>query len=430
MASIVIEKTGSRRIDFIHPTGDRRSIRLGRVDKRGAERFCGMVETLVGAILTGQALPPAEVVEWAEALPATMRGKLVRAGLIVDDGDTAPKTLGWLLDEFAASLAVKASTRVQYGVTLDDLAEHFGRDLLLSDLGPLGAERWKRSMQDRKMAPATVARRVKVARTLFKCAVKWKAVAENPFADVKAGGQSNPDRMRFVTREETAALLSVCPSVEWRLIVALSRYGGLRCPSEVGGLRWGDVLWDERKMRVRSPKTEVHGKGSRVVPIFPELYPVLLEAWAAAEPGAELVAPGAACAAVNLRTHMLRLVERAALEPWPKLFQNLRMSRQTELARTHPLHVVCAWMGNTPAVAQAHYLKVTEDDFARAVGEAPGEAQQNPQHTLRESGGLEGTGEDTPDPGNAENRREMAVFGGEREGGENLPMTPRGFEPL
>ena len=33
----------------------------------------------------------------------------------------------------------------------------------------------------------------------------------------------------------------------------------------------------------------------------------------------------------NLRTQFLRIIKRAAVEPWPKLFQNLRSTRQTEL---------------------------------------------------------------------------------------------------
>jgi hypothetical protein len=33
-----------------------------------------------------------------------------------------------------------------------------------------------------------------------------------------------------------------------------------------------------------------------------------------------------------------------------------------------PLHVVCEWIGNSMAVAQAHYLKVTDSDFNRAAG--------------------------------------------------------------
>jgi hypothetical protein len=62
----------------------------------------------------------------------------------------------------------------------------------------------------------------------------------------------------------------------------------------------------------------------------------------------------------------VKIVRRAGLTPWPKLWQNCRASRQTDLAATFPLHVACAWMGNTQAVAAGHYLLVTADHFAAA----------------------------------------------------------------
>jgi hypothetical protein len=64
---------------------------------------------------------------------------------------------------------------------------------------------------------------------------------------------------------------------------------------------------------------------------------------------------------------MRRIIKRAGLKPWPKVFQNLRSTRETELQVTHPTHVVCAWIGNSPQVAHKHYLQVTDDDFAKAV---------------------------------------------------------------
>jgi len=48
----------------------------------------------------------------------------------------------------------------------------------------------------------------------------------------------------------------------------------------------------------------------------------------------------------------------------------MRASRQTELQRDFPIHVVCSWQGNSPRIAQQSYLRVTEDEFARAAGVA------------------------------------------------------------
>ncbi len=72
----------------------------------------------------------------------------------------------------------------------------------------------------------------------------------------------------------------------------------------------------------------------------------------------------------NLRSEMTRLLRRAAVPGWPRLFHSMRASRQTELQREFPLHVVCSWLGNSPRIAQQSYLLVTEDDFAKAAGVA------------------------------------------------------------
>ena len=70
----------------------------------------------------------------------------------------------------------------------------------------------------------------------------------------------------------------------------------------------------------------------------------------------------------NLRTEMTRLLRRAGVSGWPRLLHSMRASRQTELQREFPLHVVCSWLGNSPRIAQQSYLLVTEDDFAKAAG--------------------------------------------------------------
>jgi hypothetical protein len=60
------------------------------------------------------------------------------------------------------------------------------------------------------------------------------------------------------------------------LIIALSRYGGLRCPSEHLALGWQDINWGLDRFLLRSSKTEHHEDvGERWVPIFPELRPFL-----------------------------------------------------------------------------------------------------------------------------------------------------------
>jgi integrase len=121
---------------------------------------------------------------------------------------------------------------------------------------------------------------VKRARQYFRAAVRKRLIDENPLADLPAPQQVNKSREHFVTQDVTAKVIGACPDAEWRLLVALSRYGGLRCPSEHLSLEWTDVDWANDRMTVRSPKTEHHPNGAtRLVPLFPELRPYLEAVW-------------------------------------------------------------------------------------------------------------------------------------------------------
>ena len=163
--------------------------------------------------------------------------------------------------------------------------------------------------------------------------------------------------------------------------------------SSAKGGRSEDIDWNSGRMTVTSPKTEHHeGKETRVVPIFPELAPVLAAAFEAAEEGAVYVIGGDVRAkalqprgwrSCNLRTQFGRIIKRAGLKAWPRPFHNVRASRETELLREHPIHVVTAWLGNSPRIALKHYCMVTGHDFDRARGMAA--AAVNTQSSLEVS---------------------------------------------
>lgn len=309
----------------------------------------------------------AETSRWVAACPDELHAKLAAKGLVPPRRPSAP-TLGMLLDEYFRAVEVKPSTATTSRQTRRSLESRFGGNTKLSAITPLEADRWRQALKEEGLAEATVSKRAKTARQVFKQGVRWKMIAENPFQDVKAGAQTNKARMCYVSHDTVQKVLDACPDGEWRLIVALSRYGGLRCPSEHRALRWEDINWDTNRITVRSCKTEgMEGREFRQVPLFPELRPHLLEAFERAEPGSEHVLSRVLSSSTNLRTGLLRIIARAGVSPWPKFFHNVRSSRQTELVEEHPLHVVCAWLGNTPAVAQGHYLQVHDAHFERAV---------------------------------------------------------------
>jgi hypothetical protein len=48
--------------------------------------------------------------------------------------------------------------------------------------------------------------------------------------DTKVNG--NRERFYFVPLSHGDKVLEACPNAQWKLLFALSRFGGLRCPSE------------------------------------------------------------------------------------------------------------------------------------------------------------------------------------------------------
>jgi hypothetical protein len=135
------------------------------------------------------------------------------------------------------------------------------------------------------------------------------------------------------------------------------------------------------RMSIPEPKVEHHeGRGIRSCPLFPELRPILDETFEIFGDKSEYVvaAPQYRAAAntamgwknSNLSTEMTRLLRRAGVSGWPRLFHSMRASRQTEQQREFPLRVVCSWLGTSPRITLQSYLLVTDDDFARATGVA------------------------------------------------------------
>lgn len=392
MASISTNKNGLRRIHFVGADGRPHTIYCGRTPKKTIETIKTWVESLNVASITKTSINP-EVAAWLVGLSDIWYEKLVAHGLAPKRATAAMVRLAAFIDSYIAGRSdVKGDTAVVYGHTRRCLVEFFGTECKLNEITPGDADEWRRWLARPKakgqrgreggqaLADNTVRRRCAIAKQFFRAAVRQKLLAENPFGDMKGlSVQGNKSREFFVTRDMAARIIDACPDGQWRLIFALSRYGGLRCPSEHLMLRWQDIDFTHGRMTVHSPKTEHHeGRETRDVPLFPDVRKYLDEVACLAkgsDPDGRLRPDGHVItryrdADQNLRTTFKKIIKRAGLKPWPKLFQNLRSTRETELAETYPIHVVCAWIGNSEAVAKRHYLQVTESHFARAIDDA------------------------------------------------------------
>ena len=424
MASICNDPNGRRRIQFFDSNGKRKTIRLGKVSQRQALAFKVKLEDLVGAKNLGH-VPSDETSLWLSALDDETYEKLHRAGLVSRRGSA---TLG----EFTRTYIdgrhdIKPSSRINMDRARSYLLEHFDADTPLRDISEGDAEDFQQHMVKSGRADNTIRKAVGRIRQFFNAAIRRDLVRSNPFKILPASVKANHERFFFVTREMIDRILEHCPDQQWRLIVVLARYGGLRCPSEVLALQWSDINWEDNRLRVPSPKTERHvGGASRTIPLFPELRSELLDAFGVAEEGTEHIITRYRGSNTNLRTQFQKIIKRAGYEPWPKLFQNLRSTRETELAETFPLHVVTAWIGNSELVAAKHYLQLTDEHFLRATSE---KAAQNAAQKLHEASGNESNAEPdevTEVPTNSDHCNNLPVIANYFTGGK-VPEV--GLEP-
>ena len=373
MAGIFRDNNGTRRIHFHAPDGKRKTIRLGKCSQKVAEAVKVKIEALVTAIAANQPAD-AETAKWVSGLDAAMANKLAAVGLTArrEDG-----TLGGLLKVFDRRNDVKPATKIVWGQARRNLIEFFGEDAILRNITSGQAEDFHQHLVGLGLAYWTVHKRLQFCRMFFRTAIRRGLLFTNPFAEVQHKRGSTTERQFFVTRDVIAKIMRVC-NLNWRVILGLSRFGGLRCPSEVLSLRWADVNWETNRFTVWSPKTEHHdGKDHRIVPIFPELRPILEEAYQEAKKENYLyVVNGTYRIAAmgpsgwknaNLRTQFQKLIKRAGLTSWPRLFHNMRASRETELVEQFPVQVVTAWLGNTPSIAMRHYLQVRDSDYEKAI---------------------------------------------------------------
>ena len=411
MASVVTYNDGLRRIEFrISPGGKRKHLRLGRVSSKVAAAYRSKVESIVADLLAHRPHEP-ELSAWLGKLDAGMLAKFRAVGLAQGVG-VAAITLGEFMEREKASQSCKTSTATFYGHTRRNMIDFFGKQKLLRTITTEDADRWRAWLMEHEgLSPATVARRVVAARTIWRRAVRWRLASENPFVGVKGGCQANDARKVFVPAAVIEQVMEELPDLEWRAIIALARYGGLRIPSEAFALRWGDIDWDRGEVRVTAVKlAHIPKCAFRVLPLFPELRAHLLALFEAAPPGTEFVITQNRLGCNNLRTQFERILRRSGVAPWPRLFHNLRGSRETELLRGYDIATVCQWIGNSPEVAARHYASSTDlnADFRRATGrsfDTGPQAQQKAQQSADSSrsqgvteglGGLHETAENKP----------------------------------
>jgi integrase len=374
MATLSIDKTGKTPGYLIQwcESGYRKSIYLGgrRFSQKTAERLKEVIELLIHYRDNNVLILDKLTQAWLETSSPIIREKLAKVGLI-----ELPKqhTCGELWKEFLRQKTdIKPQTFRLYEMTEQKFFAFFSEKDSIHSLNQERMTEWINSISG---ASASIALYVKQTKAVFNWAKdqkKW--IKDSPLLGIGGGSFENHANDRIITLQEYRKLLSACPDQEWRLIIALARIGGLRCPSELMPLRWFDFDFERKYFVVRSPKTERYPTGkSRDVPIFPELVPEL-RALQKESAGTEFVINcftrnGIRPEFPDLGYKFGVIAKKVGLGDVPRPFDNMRASRSNELRRNPHIGVKLEsiWLGHSPEVADNHYFFSAQSDYEHAA---------------------------------------------------------------
>lgn len=371
----------------------RQSIRLGKLSKRDALAARRHIETLWECRQLGTPAP-VSTRNWLASLPAEVQNRIADKQLCAPRV-TATHTVGGICEAFVAwkrdcdraesSLDVyRKSTRM--------LVAYFGGDRDIASIVPAEIDDFVEWCRRSGLAATTLSRRLQNCKSIFRRAARmgWLPLLTfyQLFDSLPKQVRTDATRRHMVPAEAVLKAIDHASDNEQRLIFALARWGGVRVPSELLGLTWGDVAVDSQKIRVRSPKQR-HNDASlheRWLPIWPEIRPYLDEAereWNQRnyhrDPDrAPLLSDPIIYRyrSPNTSAHrrlFLLACYRAGLTasrdaaPWPKLWTNMRSTRVTELRQSFPPDAVNYWMNHSEQISRAHYQQWEQFEWREKV---------------------------------------------------------------
>jgi len=281
---------------------------------------------------------------------------------------------------------LKATTLREHDVAMRYLIQHLGEHHGIDTIGEPEAESFLDALAAGRLAAArkpggrqyglgeqSVRKHTRTLRAVWAWAQHHGMVSTNPFRAF----HSRPlptEPGHHVTLAELDALLLYAPSDGWSCMFALCRLAGLRrdeartlpwsgkVRDHLGEYRQVGVDWETKRLHIVSTKNQRY----RVVPMVGALEALLLEAHSKAGDGTGTIT---GLSPNNLTRMGQRVVKAAGLEPWPKLYQSMRVSRENDWKLDGFAEATYAkWLGHSAAVSRQHYVSPTAEEFAAASG--------------------------------------------------------------
>lgn len=321
------------------------TLSLGKTDKS----ICDDTKEFVSAVFELGLIP--SVLLKGRCLPRNILDKLASRQIIPP---TLNPSVSEHYDRFFEFQAIgKAPNTLRNMRQFGRVLKQFFTDRTMSSVTAEDVRDWF-VWRSKQVNEPTLNREVRRMKQFFRDAVERQVITIDPARTLKGGASVNAERFEFVPSADVEKVMDKAANQNWRTIIALARFGGLRCNTEHCNLKWEHVDFEKKRITIVKHKTP-----ERVIPMFPELRK---ELEAESQKGEFVV--HTCRVKSNLDEGLRRAIRRAGLDKWPILWHGLRKTRQTELmqARINPA-AVRYWMGNSEAVAKQHYEFATQDDF-------------------------------------------------------------------
>lgn len=386
MSSISKRPNGHRWLTYQFG-GKRHTLRLGLTTDAAATEFQLRLDRLLEFVRLGLDPEPA-LIAWRSKLDERLYKCLCTAGLAPPRG---PDTLDQLLAAHEARLIArgrKSSTLTNARVLHANLRKFFSGTRRIQAISVQEADQFRAFLRLRgnrdgePLAVATVNNRCRRARTIFAMAVESEWLSRNPFREITTGREWNERRNLYVSVPLFTKIIGKSADHELRALLALVRFCGLRCPSEIRGLTWGAVAWEANTIVVYAPKNDEYDSGRREVPLFAPIMPYLLahcERCGDDSAGA-LMFPRHQKTGAAITGRLATLCRKAGEVLFTKPFVNLRASGERDaFLAGHSIDEIAQWWGHSPEVALRHYKRIAKERAAAAGALRPSSEATNPK---------------------------------------------------
>lgn len=337
---------------------------IGKLTVRQQREYERHVQEIIDSFRVG-ASPEPESVRWFDTVPERIRDKFVAWGMLpaLQRRSITPEQRtveGWtrlFIDELKTAWRTKNNYEQARTWLLKNIEGK--RDVSSITIGDM--KRWQASMST--LAMSTRNKHVKRVRTMFAGAVEDGILSSSPatiLKQEKSVKRIDRTRQHFVDAATSRTVLSKLPGVTWKLIFALMRFQGLR-RHEVFAIEWSNVNLSSNELTIPA-ETKT---GWRAMPIFPEVLE-LLESIPKQSRSGKVIQWTKSEESVTelLKRHVEAILGEGNC--WPKVCQQLRSTRRTELDAEFEPFVVNEWLGHDSRTAELHYQQVTPAHLQRA----------------------------------------------------------------